>query len=1238
MHKQPVPWKNRSFLKDAKLRVQERYWRESRSGDVPVDWNKNFYTLRQFHILPDAVTVRKYLAVIEKLVCDDICDIPVQWHILESVVEYMDYRNQSPVLADRTRREAATPHERKTLQSLLLQNKPDADEKNRKSTTSAFCDLSIRVTDDEWDMMEYESIKIPERSRHALFRAARIITTDSSRKGVICVIVCDDEDCKCTDDGVWVMRMTELIDLFVNEKILSVQESLRIAELCRVCEKAYQRRNTSPDTTSFGGTETNTEYLNEESIAQGLRDGRLQRGRLVVTKENTKEAYVVVKNKNFFIDLKEGHHKRAFHQDTVVIEILPQQDWGRPIGRRRLSHHSDADEETADSFADLAFPQYPSAKVVSIEIFARRSFVGTLIETPLNNESTILIVPMDMRIPKIRVRTRCWKRYVNMRLLVQIDDWEVGSQYPAGHCSKIIGEVGEIETEVASLLHECEIELEPFGSAALACLPPEADNWTIPEAEVSKRKDFREIRCVFSVDPPGCQDIDDAMHAHRLPNGDIEIGVHIADVCHFVPHRSPLDREAQERSTTFYLVDRRFDMLPSLLSSNLCSLHGGTDRLAVSVIWTMSEDLTEVKTSWFGRTVIHSCAAMTYKQADNLLSGQPADNEENVSPPPMTAGAPVDLNVSARLKEGLEILTALARKLRKDREDIGGAVDLSNGDQGSELQFSLKSGIPTEVIAKEDTEVHHTIAELMILANTTVATQIYSFFPDSALLRIHRSVPEDYFDDFRELLQSAGIAFCGPDNAALALSLKKAEEVASPFVRSLLRSLATRAMSEAQYVCAGAKTRAELSHYGLGLSLYTHFTSPIRRYADIVVHRQLLATLKSSKQLDLDEQKRYFRQIAPLPVSNFLSVLKNGYVDNQPPPLSEKLIESFRAFQSTSESVSQDNFGMNDDAQSYSGSELVTICEKLNVGSRRAKYASMECQSLFLSLFLRNRVVVERAIVAGLRTNGIVCYVPRFGFRSPIYFQDRSGSVQIDPAFLDLVSDHGQPPTVGFSNSSTIRRIPNASVVVHNSKDDSPTVKYLEVSTTDSLGSLILRELDEVKVELSCWQWDSRARVPSPQLQLSYRGEVPHCKSDKKHKSRTNLLDRNINRKLEEDSEKARASIYSLCETTMKNVEPLLHRIPFRYSTEHPKVQKLTESLKGRLVLRNFVNPDTRSSLQEALQQSAATQGALRRVEASDLNDCDSLCRRMNQIEKTVIVRQQKLAAEKRSSRRAKAV
>jgi hypothetical protein len=629
---------------------------------------------------------------------------------------------------------------------------------------------------------------------------------------------------------------------------------------------------------------------------------------------------------------------------------------------------------------------------------------------------------------------------------------------------------------------------------------------------------------------------------------------------------------------------------------------------------------------------------MTYKQADNLLSGQPADNEENVSPPPMTAGAPVDLNVSARLKEGLEILTALARKLRKDREDIGGAVDLSNGDQGSELQFSLKSGIPTEVIAKEDTEVHHTIAELMILANTTVATQIYSFFPDSALLRIHRSVPEDYFDDFRELLQSAGIAFCGPDNAALALSLKKAEEVASPFVRSLLRSLATRAMSEAQYVCAGAKTRAELSHYGLGLSLYTHFTSPIRRYADIVVHRQLLATLKSSKQLDLDEQKRYFRQIAPLPVSNFLSVLKNGYVDNQPPPLSEKLIESFRAFQSTSESVSQDNFGMNDDAQSYSGSELVTICEKLNVGSRRAKYASMECQSLFLSLFLRNRVVVERAIVAGLRTNGIVCYVPRFGFRSPIYFQDRSGSVQIDPAFLDLVSDHGQPPTVGFSNSSTIRRIPNASVVVHNSKDDSPTVKYLEVSTTDSLGSLILRELDEVKVELSCWQWDSRARVPSPQLQLSYRGEVPHCKSDKKHKSRTNLLDRNINRKLEEDSEKARASIYSLCETTMKNVEPLLHRIPFRYSTEHPKVQKLTESLKGRLVLRNFVNPDTRSSLQEALQQSAATQGALRRVEASDLNDCDSLCRRMNQIEKTVIVRQQKLAAEKRSSRRAKAV
>ena len=174
---------------------------------------------------------------------------------------------------------------------------------------------------------------------------------------------------------------------------------------------------------------------------------------------------------------------------------------------------------------------------------------------------------------------------------MHIDQWEVGSHYPAGHCTEILGPVADLETEIQCLLHESSLKLEPFSAAARAILPPEGSSWIVPQKEVERRLDLRTSRQIFSVDPPGCQDIDDTMHARgtyrqlvglrselrnvslmslctsELPNGDIEIGVHIADVTYFVPHNCQLDKEAQIRGTTFYLVDRRFDMLPSLLSS-----------------------------------------------------------------------------------------------------------------------------------------------------------------------------------------------------------------------------------------------------------------------------------------------------------------------------------------------------------------------------------------------------------------------------------------------------------------------------------------------------------------------------------------------------------------------------------------------------------------------------------------------------------------------------------------------
>jgi DIS3-like exonuclease 1 len=221
---------------------------------------------------------------------------------------------------------------------------------------------------------------------------------------------------------------------------------------------------------------------------------------------------------------------------------------------------------------------------------------------------------------------------------------------------------------------------------------------------------------------------------------------------------------------------------------------------------------------------------MTYDQADNILQGKPPNAPNKPPPPPLTAGGPVDRSILGSLKDHLWTLTRLARKLRRDREEIGGAVDLSSGDLGTELKFTLQSGKPVKVVPKEDKEIHHTIAEMMILANSYVASKIYENFPDSSLLRIHRTVEEERFEDLREVLEARGVNFRGENNMALAKCLKDAEHRGSSgtVVNSLIRSLATRAMSEAQYVCTGDQDEgAELSHYGLGVDEYTHFTSPV---------------------------------------------------------------------------------------------------------------------------------------------------------------------------------------------------------------------------------------------------------------------------------------------------------------------------------------------------------------------------------------------------------------------------
>jgi exoribonuclease R len=815
-------WIQRDFLKE-KLRVKERYWHPIENGDAKKerslqdndDHAASPRDLPRRWIIPDALAWRKYLSLILYLMeREHQQEKPpsTRWILLESVAEWMDYRNMSTNMIDKDNNntiqsfpEKAAPQERLKLQK-LMQQRPT----RYQTIFDIFCDLSFREGDDEWEPMNYEDMTTVKRSQNALFRAARLLQQYHSQGSAPEIwILSGDIDFVQRfpeEDGIRTILVTDMLerDWFRHDddegSLFHLAEHAK--RLATRCEEEYASRNKAATATSDSETDDTytgvQDYWTEDAIQQGLHNKTLVKGRLSVTKENPKEGAVQSGDSSYFINQQHrGYFNRALHHDVVVVQPLPKHLWTSPVGKRRLvpirnDDNDILDDEGVAAEDDDGNPPIPSGRVVAIVQESRRQFVATMVNTPMNDESACLVVPMDVRIPKIRIKTSGWQRFVGNRLLVQVDSWDVDSTFPSGHCVDILGPIADLETEIACLLKENQIYLEPFSAAAMADLPLEGHDWKIPDVEIAARRDLRSMR-IFSVDPNGCQDIDDTMHARVLPTGDIEIGVHIADVTYFVPHNSALDKEAQVRGTTFYLVDRRFDMLPSVLSSDLCSLHGNMDRLAVSTIWTFSGDFETVKDFWYGRSVIHNVQAMTYEQAHNILHDLPPDDPSKPSPPPLTAGYPVAKSNIGPLKEDLATLTKLARFLRKDREDVGGAVDLSSGDQGNELKFLLDSnGSPVRVTPKKQMEVHHTIAELMILANTYVARTIYDSFPESALLRIHQSVDESRFEDLKEVLQAGNICFDGSSNMRLAGSLKVAETKTNSAVSSLFQSLATR--------------------------------------------------------------------------------------------------------------------------------------------------------------------------------------------------------------------------------------------------------------------------------------------------------------------------------------------------------------------------------------------------------------------------------------------------------------
>lgn len=399
------------------------------------------------------------------------------------------------------------------------------------------------------------------------------------------------------------------------------------------------------------------------------------------------------------------------------------------------------------------------------------------------------------------------------KVIIEVTSWAEHDRKPEAKVVDVLGKAGENEAEIHSIMAEFGL---PFKFSEHVERESEAIDEGITKKEIKKRKDFREIT-TFTIDPLDAKDFDDALSFRKLDNGNYEIGVHIADVTHYVDLKSELEKEAYDRATSVYLVDRTIPMLPERLSNGLCSLRPNEDKLTFSAVFEM-DDKAKIKSEWFGRTIIHSDRRFTYEEAQEVLESGKGDYAHE-----------------------LITLNTLAKKLRKERFNKG-AVNFET----TEVKFKLdEKGKPLAVIPKVRKDAHKLIEEFMLLANKQVATFVYNYKKgkekNTFVYRIHDFPDPDKVKDFSVFAKQFGHKM-NVEEQSISRSLNDLmEKIEGKPEQNILEQLAIRTMAKAKY---STETKG---HFGLAFDHYAHFTSPIRRYPDMMVHRLLQSYLDDGK-------------------------------------------------------------------------------------------------------------------------------------------------------------------------------------------------------------------------------------------------------------------------------------------------------------------------------------------------------------------------------------------------------
>lgn len=512
-----------------------------------------------------------------------------------------------------------------------------------------------------------------------------------------------------------------------------------------------------------------------------------------VDMKRTGKAYIISEELDEDVFIASNNTFRALDGDKVRVQIFPQRSGRKTEG-----------------------------KIVEVLERARKQLVGIL---DVSKNFAFLIpdsasVPVDIYIPLNALNGA----KNGQKAIARITDWPVHSAAPFGEIIQVLGEPGDNNVEMQAILASFDFPLS---------FPKEVEEAaeTIPEIisreEINKRRDFRKVT-TLTIDPEDAKDFDDALSLQKLKNGNWEVGVHIADVSHYVRPSTILDKEGYQRATSIYLVDRTIPMLPEKLSNMVCSLRPNEDKLCFSAVFELDENANLLK-EWFGKTIINSDRRFNYEEVQKMIEGEDGD-----------------------LKEEIMTLNQLAVKLREDRFRKG-----SIAFKSQEIKFRLdEKGKPIEAFIKEQKDSNRLVEDFMLLANKRVAEFIGKKKDKEKaktfVYRIHDTPNPDKLERFREFLFKLGYKLNFSSRKQLAGSLNKLfQDVAGKGEENMVETIAIRTMAKAVY------STHNIGHYGLAFSYYTHFTSPIRRYPDLMVHRLLesyLAGGASAKEEVLEEK------------------------------------------------------------------------------------------------------------------------------------------------------------------------------------------------------------------------------------------------------------------------------------------------------------------------------------------------------------------------------------------------